>query len=87
MRRRVNCIRCVDCFNFKVRTVTISGTQEDFKELPFKIRKALKDSNSVKVYRCTEGQLTCEVYIENKTIQKRINRRCRRAISMGRIKR
>ena len=85
-RHKENLVKCVDCLNFKMRTVTIVGTQEDFQELPFKIRKVLKHSNAVQVYRCSEGQLTCEVYIENKTIRKRLNRRCKKAIPMGRSK-
>ena len=86
MYNKLNRVLCVDCFNFKVHTVTIAGTKEDFKSLPFKIQKALENSNSVKVYRCVVDQLTCEVYIENKTIHKRLNKSCKKVISMGRIK-
>lgn len=81
-----NHVKCVDCLNFKMRTITIAGTQQDFKFLPFKVRKVLKHSSEVVVYRCIAGELTCEIYIENKTIRKRLNRKCKHAIPMGRSK-
>ena len=77
-----NKIKCVDCLYFKIRTITREGAQAVFVDVPKKVQKILEQYEFVIVYRCAVGELCSEVYIENKTVQNKINKNCKKAVSM-----
>ncbi len=71
-----NTVLCWDCMNFKTRKVSKRAIRGDSLNPHFKIRKRLKEEDSVQVYYCIKHQTKCEVYVENETIRKLLVPNC-----------
>lgn len=71
-----NTVPCWDCMNFKTRVVSKRAIRGDALNPHFKIRKRLKEEDSVRVFYCVKHQTRCEVYVENLNVPKMVVKEC-----------